>query len=76
MNYMSVKEFRELGILQELNRAFLHPLGLALEVVVHDDGHEELGRIWATDDPEGFAYEKTDSAKIKRFMEFKKGRGA
>ena len=31
---MSVKEFRERGFLQELNRLFLHPLGLALEVII------------------------------------------
>ena len=29
--YMPIKEFRERGYLQELNRRFLHPLGLALE---------------------------------------------
>jgi hypothetical protein len=34
---MSVKEFREAGYLQELNRRFLHPLGLALEVVVNEE---------------------------------------
>ena len=74
MKYMSVKEFRELGILQELNRAFLHPLGLALEVVVHHFGHEEFGRVWMTDDPEGFTYEKDDPVKAKRFVEFKEKR--
>lgn len=30
---MNIKEFRELGFLQEANRHFFHPLGLALEVV-------------------------------------------
>ncbi len=28
---MDIKEFREMGLLAELNRSFLHPLGLALE---------------------------------------------
>lgn len=41
-----IKEFRESGYLQELNRQFLHPLGLALEVLQHDDGTEVLGGIW------------------------------
>lgn len=51
---MPVKEFRERGYLQELNRRFLHPLGLALEVVVDFDGNEHLGDVWDDrDDPEG-----------------------
>lgn len=31
--YIDVAEFRELGFLQEANRQFFHPLGLALSVV-------------------------------------------
>ena len=52
---IDVKEFRRLGILQEVNRRFFHPLGLALEVIVNDeDGAETLGGIWDyRDDPEG-----------------------
>lgn len=58
---MDVAEFREFGYLQELNRAFLHPLGLALEVVVEDDGTERLGGVWDyRDDPEGIRYEGVD----------------
>lgn len=54
---IDIKEFRKLGYLQELNRQFLHPLGLALEVVVEDDGTERLGEIWdSRGDPEGFIY--------------------
>lgn len=54
---MSVKEFREQGYLQEVNRQFLHPRGLALEVVVEDDGTERLGGIWDyRGDPEGIIY--------------------
>jgi hypothetical protein len=52
--FLSVKEFRELGFLQEVNRQFFHPVGLALEVVIDDNGSERLGRIWDyRDDPEG-----------------------
>ena len=43
---MSVKEFRELGFLQEVNRLFLHPRGLALEVAVGDDGEMRFGEVW------------------------------
>jgi hypothetical protein len=59
--YMDVKEFREAGYLQELNRQFLHPLGLAIEVAVDPDGKEYLGRIWdSRDDPEGIIFEGID----------------
>ena len=54
---MDIKLFRETGYLQELNRQFLHPLGLALEVIVAEDGSERLGGIWDyRDDPEGVLY--------------------
>lgn len=54
---MSVKEFREQGYLQELNRRFLHPLGLALEVALHEDGIERFGEVWDNrEDPEGMIY--------------------
>lgn len=54
---ISIKEFREQGYLQELNRQFLHPLGLALEVNLNFDGSESLGEVWDyRDDPEGMLY--------------------
>lgn len=57
INYMPIAEFRAFGYLQELNRRFLHPLGLALEVLVADDGTESLGGIWDyRADPEGICY--------------------
>jgi len=34
MKYVPVEELRTLGILQEINRQFLHPLGMALDVLV------------------------------------------
>lgn len=54
---IDIKEFREAGYLQELNRLFLHPLGMALEVKIEDDGTEALGGIWDyRHDPEGMNY--------------------
>lgn len=54
---IDIKEFRELGLLQEVNRLFFHPRGLALEVVVEDDGSERLGGVWdSREDPEGFMF--------------------
>lgn len=67
VNRMTVREFREQGYLQELNRCFLHPLGLALEVVVYEDGYERLGGIWDyRDDPEGLRYEDVELAENAR----------
>lgn len=49
---MSIAEFREAGYLQEANRLFFHPLGLALEVVTEpcgcDGGLVEKGPAGAT----------------------------
>ena len=69
---MDPKEFREQGYLQELNRKFLHPLGLALEIMVHKDGSETLSGIWdCRDDPEGIWYDlaNSDEERIQRFIE-------
>lgn len=54
---IDIKEFREGGYLQEVNRRFLHPLGLALEIVQEDDGTERLGGVWDYRvDPEGMYF--------------------
>lgn len=70
IKYIDIKEFRELGYLQELNRRFLHPLGLALEVGINDDGTEYLKEIWDyRDDPEGIYY-MLESSSQKRIDKF------
>ena len=54
---MSVKEFWQLGLLQEVNRQILHPMGLAIEVVVEDNGTVRFGEVWdSRDDPDGMAF--------------------
>lgn len=57
-----IKEFRALGFLQEANRQFFHPHGLALEVVVDTDtGDERLGGVWDyRDEPGGVLYGNLD----------------
>ena len=62
---IDIEEFQEKGYLQEVNRRFLHPLGLALEVIIDEaDGSVKLGGIWdSRDDPEGIVFDKFDSAK-------------
>jgi len=69
VNKMTVKEFHELGYVQELNRIFLHPLGLALEVIVDPDGTERFGDVWdCRDDPDGmiFGPDMIDVKKAER----------
>lgn len=70
INYMDIKEFREKGYLQEVNRKFLHPLGLALEIIQNEDGTESLGGIWDyRDNQSGIRYdlENSDQERIDRF---------
>lgn len=61
------KEFQEFGYLQEVNRQFLHPLGMALEVIVDQEtGDVSLGGIWDyRDDPEGIAFADGEIDPIK-----------
>jgi hypothetical protein len=57
MKRIDIREFREQGYLQEANRRFFHPLGLALTVVVDADGSERLGGVQDyRDDPEGIVF--------------------
>ena len=66
---INIKEFREQGYLQELNRQFLHPLGMALEVIIDDEGNEKLGGVWDyRDDPEGMFYAE-EIVKLDKFKE-------
>jgi len=73
IEYISISEFRELGYLQELNRQFLHPLGLALSVRIEDDGTEVLNGIWdCRCDPEGIRFvelDAEDSGRAQRIMQ-------
>ena len=58
INYMDLDEFRDLGYLQEVNRQFFHPLGLALVWNEDDDGTITLSGVWDDrDDPEGWYME-------------------
>ncbi len=58
---MTPKEFREQGYLMELNRRFLHPLGLALEVEINDHGVEAFGAVWdCRSDAEGIMFSEDE----------------
>ena len=70
MKRMPVKEFRDIGLLQEVNRQFFHPLGLAIEVVVDNEtGEERFGGVWdCRDDPEGFVFAEIDVEKAQQVI--------
>ena len=72
---IDIKEFREQGYLQEANRRFFHPLGLALEVVVDDGRNEKLGGVWDyREDDQGVYYDikNSDRKRKKRFRKNEK----
>ncbi len=66
VKYMDLKEFREKGYLQEANRLFFHPLGLALEMTLEANGEIKLSGIWDyRDDEEGVMFAKGVISKEK-----------
>lgn len=77
---MHPAEFRRLGLLQEINRLFLHPAGLALEMScpsednVHDYDNLIFSSIWdSRDDPEGFIFAlPPDQAKAEVYDSFRR----
>jgi len=62
---MDIKAFQNRGYLQEANRLFFHPLGLALEVIMNnEDGSVKIGGIWdSRNDPEGIVFNEFDGLK-------------
>lgn len=78
INRMSITEFVDEGYLQELNRKFLHPLGLALEAVVDREFKAvSFGGVWDfRNDPEGIAYggEGPNLEKAKRIRHLQEER--
>jgi hypothetical protein len=61
---IDIAEFRRMGLLQEANRRFFHPIGLALEAIQFEDETEALGGIWdAREDPEGYMFD-TDNMTL------------
>lgn len=69
---IDLTEFRDLGILQELNRQFLHPLGLAIFVTVADDGKVlQIGGVYDfRDDPDGVLYANLSYEELKKAERF------
>lgn len=56
---MEFQDFVDQGFLQELNRQFLHPLGLALSVRLDKNSVKQCGDIQDyRNDPEGIVFDK------------------
>lgn len=76
IKYMDIKEFMDSGMLFEINRQILHPLGMALEATGKDgeDGEWRLSGVWDyRDDPEGILFDQetlqNGKEKLQRYME-------
>jgi len=65
MKHISLTEFREAGYLQEVNRQFFHPLGLAFSVTIDAITKEVRfdGILDHRDDPEGVIFSETEVTK-------------
>jgi hypothetical protein len=66
-NVMDLNEFIDGGYLQEANRLFFHPLGIALCVMFEEKSGRALTlhSVWdSRDDPEGIAYGYEGDAQI------------
>lgn len=60
-NYADLRELHRFGVLQEANRLFFHPLGLAMVWELPRDDADQIvprvvGFLTAQDDPEGWAF--------------------
>lgn len=68
IKYMDLNEFREFGFLQELNRLFLHPLGMAMSI--ETDTPDPKVAVWDyRDDPDGVLFGKIDQEKVNRVQD-------
>lgn len=80
---MGSNEFRDLGILQEANRQFFHPIGLAIAIALEDGVQEgkdvSEGQIFVLDsrsDPEGWIFAESEDLgpKAEAFAQFARQR--
>lgn len=70
---IDLKEFVEEGFLQEVNRQFFHPLGLALSFIATDDGDIQFhGILDYRYDPEGMIFNNPSKEKAATIEKYKK----
>lgn len=68
IKYLNLEEFINEGYLQEVNRRFFHPLGLALEVETDDmTGKKSISGIWDyRHDNEGIYFDYKNSSEERK----------
>ena len=74
MNVLPVEVFMEMGFLQEVNREFFHPLGLALRVRANEDGRWVLDCVADyMSDPEGVYFDENvlDPKRARMVADFR-----
>lgn len=75
VKYMKLEDFMEEGYLHELNRGFLHPHGLALEVTKHEDGTLRLSGVQDfRQEPHGMTFKEVDAAKAANVASIRESR--
>lgn len=69
---VDLKEFKDAGYLQELNRRFLHPLGMAMEILVDEQsGYAAFGGIHdMRDRQEGCTFKLSEERTDERAKKF------
>ena len=68
MKYLNLKYFRDFGLLQEVNRQFFHPIGLALEMQIDEAGNVSLSGIQDhTEDPAGVVFGVSPYNEAERY---------
>jgi hypothetical protein len=54
------------GLLFDINRQILHPIGLALAVGIDDEGRTHFDGLIDSDDPEGYSFGPADFKEGKK----------
>ena len=74
MAYLEKENLRSVlqdkGILQEANRTFFHPLGLALTIIYFEQTERTELKLQYTEHEEGFVFDSLDKIKRDIFRDF------
>lgn len=65
---VSLEDFLSQGYLMEINRCFLHPLGMALTYETYLDGTPSRLKVVATDDPAGFIFDEFTREDVDKHL--------
>lgn len=77
---VSLQEIMDMGLLFEINRRVLHPLGMAMAVNIDPNDPEDEGEFGgildSRDDPEGFIYgDDLMESGLKKFEDYMEREG-